>query len=145
VACAVRVFSTETGNDVLVLPEHVETVHKLLDRMYTTKSMGYGEFSKAQKTESSLRNPTEVTQALETFGKDFVEFLLSRPYIRMADIEDALNLDKKDVKPLVAKLVQNRAFRHASSSYVKTPAFIEFLRKLQYELPAAQLVAQGEF
>lgn len=145
VACAVRVFSTETGTDVQVLPEHVDTVHKLLDRMYTLPSMGYGEFSKAQKSEASLRNLAEVKEVLTPYGKDFVEFLLSKSYVRQNDIEDALNLDKKDVKPLVSKLVQNRALRHTNNAYVKTPAFIEFLRKLQNELPVAQSVAQGEF
>ena len=145
VACAVRVFSTETGTDVQVLPEHVDAVHKLLDRMYNLKSMGYGEYSRAQKNEASLRNDKDVTDILTPHGKDFVEFLLSRSYIRMGDIEDALNLDKKDVKPIVAKLVQNRGFRHTSGAYVKTPAFIELLRKVQNELPAAQIAAQGEF
>ena len=128
-AAAARLFSTKNGEDLVVEAEHVEYAHQFLEKVFNSPSMNYGSFSKAQNADLKLRNEDAVYAVLQPYGKDLVEALLERQYLRMIDFEDVLNLSKGEVKPIIAKLVQNRALKHYHSSYVKTPAFIEFLRR----------------
>lgn len=130
VACAARMFSTDSGEEVIVKPEHVEFVMKFLRRVYNKPSMNYGAYSRAKMADLTLKNAEIVRAQLQRGGLALVEALLERQYIRLVDLEDILDLGKTEVKPIVAKLVQNRALKHQSNAYVKTPAFIEYLKKV---------------
>lgn len=145
VAAACRVFSTEDGERVIVKSEHVAFVGKFMRRIFNSSSMNYGAFSKAQMADLHLKNEEEVKTLVSTYGKDFVEALLERQYIRMMDLEDVLNLSKADVKPIISKLVQNRALKHYHTAYVKSPAFIEFLRRLLAEGIGTPVIKKEEF
>lgn len=145
VAAAARVFSTTTGEDVIVRAEHVEFVCSFMRKIFNSSSMNYGAFSKAQMADLKLKNEEEVLVQLQPYGKDLVEALLERQYIRMVDLEDVLNLGKAEVKPIIARLVQNRALKHYHTSYVKSPAFIEFLRRLLAQGMGVPVVRKEEF
>lgn len=145
VAAACRLFSTETGQEVIVKAEHVEFVAMFLRRIFNSPSMNYGGYSKAQMADLFLRDPETVRAQIQPHGKNFVEALLERQYIRLVDFEDVLNLTKAEVKPIVAKLVQNRALKHYHTAYVKSPAFIELLRKLLANGVGAPVQIKEEF
>lgn len=145
VACAARLFSTDDGERVLVKAEHVAFVVAFMRKIFNTPSMNYGAFSKAQMADLKLRSEDDVRAQLQPYGKELVEALLERQYIRMIDFEDVLNLGKAEVKPIIAKLVQNKALKHYHTSYVKSPAFIEFLRKLLAEGMGEPVVRKEEF
>lgn len=130
VACAARLFSTETGEEVVVRKEHVQFVTKFLRKLFEKPSMNYGAYSKAQMADLTLKNEDIVRGALQPYGMPLVEGFLERQYIRQIDLEDLLNLEKAQVKPIISKLVQQRALKHMQNNYVKTPAFIEFLKKM---------------
>jgi 5S rRNA maturation endonuclease (ribonuclease M5) len=133
VSCAARLYSTMDGKQLLVLPSHVEYVHSLLEKMYNSSSMNYGAYSKAKLEDQYLKDPKLIEEMVRNNGVDFVEGMLRASYFRLSDLEDVLNMEKKEVKSIIAILVRNRALKHANTAYVKTPAFIQLLRKLQAE------------
>lgn len=133
VACAVRLFSTSDGEIVLVKPEHVEYVHSLLEEIYSGPALNYLAYSKVKISEQNLKSDEEVSGAIAVHGQSFIDGLLDHQYIRLTDLEDMLNLDKKEVKPIVHILLRQRALKHYGSFYVKTAAFITLLRKLQLQ------------
>lgn len=138
VATAGRLFSSsEDGETLIVTSEHVQAAHDLLEKLYQIPSMGYLGYSKLKMAEQTLKDPQKVLAALEPFGVILTEGLLERQYLRLNDLEDLLNLEKREVKPLVSTLVQQRALKHYGTMYVKSQAFIELLRKLQTAVPAA--------
>lgn len=143
VATAGRLFSSSPdGETLIVTSEHVQAAHDLLEKLYQMPSMGYLGYSKLKLAEQTLKDPQKVLDALNPFGMILIEGFLERQYLRLNDLEDLLNLEKKDVKPLVATLVQQRALKHYGTMYVKSQAFIELLRKLQAEV---QIPVKEEF
>lgn len=139
VSCAARLYSTTDGKQLVVMPSHVEYVHSLLEKMYNSSSMNYGAYSKSKLEDQYLKDPKIVEEIVRNHGLDFVEGMLRSSYFRLSDLEDVLNMEKKEVKSIIAILVRNRALKHANTAYVKSPAFIQLLRKLQVEgLPQKQ-------
>lgn len=133
VACAVRLFSTVDGETVIVTEEHVQYVHDYLEENYAGPGLNYLAYSKVRIAEQNLKEEKEVRDVVILHGVTFIDGLLDHPYIRLTDLEDLLNLDKKEVKPIVHILLRQRALKHYGSFYVKTAAFITLLRKLQLE------------
>lgn len=132
-SCAARLYSTLDGEIVLVRPEHVRFVHSFLEDLYSGPGLNYLAFSKIKIEEQNLKDENDVRGLLTTFGPTFIDGLLDHQYIRMNDLEDILNLEKKEVKPIVSQLLKQKALKHYGNLYVKTPAFILLLRKMQVE------------
>lgn len=133
VACAARVFSTTDGENLVVRAEHTKFVYDFLNTIYEAHSLNYAAYSKARILEQQLKHEDEVAIIVKTKGPTLVEGLLSNQYFRLQDFEDLFDLDKKELKGIVSQLVRNRAIKHIGTAYVKTPAFINLLRKLQVE------------
>jgi hypothetical protein len=101
--------------------------------MYNSSSMNYGAYSKAKLEDQYLKDEKIVGEIVKNNGMDFIEGMLRASYFRLSDLEDVLNMEKKEVKSIIAILVRNRALKHVNTCYVKTPAFIQLLRKFQVE------------
>jgi len=132
-ACAISLFSTEDGETVVVEPEHVQFVHDFLEEQYSGQALNYLAYSKIKIAEQQLGDESEV-KGLVLAHRSLIDGLLDHQYIRLTDLEDILNMDKKEVKPIISQLLKNKAIKHYGSLYTKTPAFITLLRKLQVEL-----------
>jgi hypothetical protein len=133
VACAMRVFSTEDGETVIVKPEHVQFVHDFLEESYSGQGLNYLSYSKVKLAEQQLKNEGDVRGLLLTFGNTLIDSLLEHQYFRMTDLEDVLNMDKKEIRPVVTQLLKQRAIKHHGTALIKTPAFISLLRTMQNE------------
>ena len=133
VACAARLFSTKDGTNLLVNAEHVSAVYDFLNSIYSRLSMNYLAFSKARLQEQQLKDQSIVEIIVKSYGPALVEGLLSQQYFRLQDFEDLFDIEKKELKGIISQLVRNRAIKHYNTSYVKTPAFIQLLRKVQAE------------
>ena len=144
VSCAARLYSTTDGKSLEVLPCHVEYVYQLLETVYNSSSMNYGAYSKAKLEDQYLKDEKIVTEIVMNGGSDFVDGMLRAGYFRLSDLEDILNMEKKEVKSLIAILVRNRALKHVNTAYVKTPAFIQLLRKLQNVGIPAKVERKGD-
>lgn len=131
VACAIRLFSTSDGETVLVEENHVKFVHDLLEESYSGQGLNYLAFSTIKIAEQNLKDASVVEALVANYGSSLIEGLLDHQWLRLTDLEDILNMDKKEVKPIVSQLLKQKAIKHAGAYYVKTPAFITLLRKMQ--------------
>lgn len=131
VACAARVFSTKTGEDLIVDVEHIQFVYNFLNKIYSQPSMNYLAFSKARIQEQQLKDSSVVETIVKSHGPSLIEGLLSQQYFRLQDFEDLFDMEKKELKGIISQLVRNRAIKHYNTVYVKTPALITMLRKIQ--------------
>ena len=95
----------------MVKKEHVEYACKFIDKIYSKEACGYDLYAKRRAKEISLRNENEIIQHIVTQGRDFTECL-------------------SDAKQLVSFLVKNRAIKRKHQFYLKTPAFIQLLKKI---------------
>lgn len=131
VACAARLFSTTDGENLVVDVEHIRFVFNYLNKIYKAPSMNYAAFSQARLMEQKLKDEEVVRIIISSHGPSLVEGLLSQQYFRLQDFEDLFDMEKKELKGVISQLVRNRAIKHYNTVYVKTPAFIQMLRKVQ--------------
>lgn len=132
-ALAARTFSASEDRRSLVVREaHVRWVVRFLDQIYSNRFMGYDTFSQVQTLDSTLVDPEGLRSALVEveFPEATVRGLLRSNEIRMSDLVDWSDLDKERAKTLLSVMVRSNALQRRGSGYVKTGAFIEFLKRL---------------
>ena len=134
-AAAARVFSTdETGEKVIVRKEHVAFVAQYLDRIYSSPSMAYAEYSEAMRRGEVLEPGEEVGIRRDianwTDTDDAVTFLRNASKFRKSDLVDVVGWDDGYAKLQLKLLAANRLIRPVRDGYVKSPAFIALLRTL---------------
>jgi len=124
-AAAARFFSTEDGSTLVVCPEHVELAEWYLDYVYGKPSLKYNEYSIQKKAQETIKNPAQLITLIDD---DLAQFLLENERLLVGDFEAFLG-ERSKAKEIITALVRQRAIRRIGSSYyVKTPAFIEWLR-----------------
>lgn len=134
-AAAARVYSTdETGERLIVLPEHVAFVVDFLERIYTAPSMSYDEYSEAMRRGEQL-DPDEETDATTairswTNSDEAIEFFRPAQVFRKADLVDSVGWDETYAKEQIRWMQTSRLIRPTRTGYYKSPAFIALLRKL---------------
>jgi hypothetical protein len=137
-AAAARVFSTDaTGEKVIVGEEHVAFVAEYLDRIYSSPSMAYAEYSEAMRR-GELLEPSEeasVRRTIEgwTNRDEAVTFLRNASKFRKSDLVDVVGWDDAYAKLQLKLLAANRLIRPIRDGYVKSPAFIALLRTANAE------------
>jgi len=131
ISIAAITFSTdETFENIVVKKEHVEYACKFIDKIYSKEACGYDIYAKRRSKETTLRNVDEVKERIVSFGKDFTECLSDATFIRISDLEDFGDLERSEAQQLISFLVKNRAIKRKSQFYVKTPAFIQTLKRI---------------
>jgi len=133
IALASRLFSTDDGERIIVKPEHAEYAYAWLDSIYSKPCFSYNLWSKNRKQNMELVAKEDIERELGQYGDNFVNTLLEMKQIRVTDLEEALGIERSKAKMLLAMLLSNKALKKMYSFYVKTPAFIGMLRKLQAE------------
>lgn len=138
VAIAARVFSTdETYEKIIVLPKHVKFVWDFLMTIYNKPSMAYDIYSEAQKKELNL-SETEIEQVISGLQipiggasalKEVISYIADAQQLTISDLIDVTGLERPDIKKLISTLVRKRAIKKKYTFYVKTPAFIRWLRQ----------------
>jgi hypothetical protein len=131
VALAARLFSTRSGVDLLVYPEHVVYIADVLNNLYSAPGMGYDRYSKKLFQSETLPRPKEVKKKLEEFGKDLFEGLLDYDNIRQNIIEDLTGLERDSARALISFFVRNKCLRPEHAWYRKTTPFIRLLKRIE--------------
>jgi hypothetical protein len=126
-------FSTdEVGEKVIVREEHVAFVAEYLDRIYSSPSMAYGEYSEAMRRGESLEPSEEnaVRRMIDDWGQrdEAVTFLRNASKFRKSDLIDVVGWDDIYAKLQLKMLAAARLIRPVRDGYVKSPAFIALLR-----------------
>lgn len=139
-ALAARLFSVDDDPQTLVVREcHVLYVSQWLDRLYSDKTFGYADYSRAQEFAARVLDPNDVRRHIlaTKFPKDMVEHLMHRDEITLQDLQDWCGLDRDNAQQLLSFLVRKHALIRVKRWYVKTGEFIEMLKKMsQSNLPA---------
>lgn len=138
VAAAACVFSTDDGHIVKVEKEHVEFVVKFMDRIYSSKSLGYDKLSDIDRvqTDSSNGNMDALVRKFIMVPmadhNELVEILYGLPYFSRNTLEDYTGLQRDDLKMLLKFLTNNHLVEKVRADYRRYPLgtqFLEYLRE----------------
>lgn len=126
VSAACRFFSCDdSGEKVIVKPEHVEFVYDYLERIYASDSFHYDEYSERQLSLQKLRDQIPLDDIVEDI---YIIPFMQAELFNVTDFEDIIG-DRKIAKSLISNLIKESALiRVGASAYKKTPAFIQYLR-----------------
>jgi len=145
-ALAARTFSCE-DNNLIVRNCHVEFIHKLLRRVYSSDVFGYLDFSKAIKSSNELVDPDGIRQKIRQtpFPTDFIKQMVGTNDIIQQDLQDWCGWDRNESMQLLSYLVRKHALKRTSRLiYRKTPAFIELLKHLKTK-DRPEFIGESEF
>lgn len=146
-ALAARLFSTDkTGEKVVVLPEHVQYVHRFLNKIYAWP-LEYDLYSAKKKQNDELRNEAWLATVISV---DIKEALLSPENDKMSQQDMAYIFcdvrDREQVRAIVGGLIKCRALRRTGTSYyTKTRAFIDYLNKTKFAAKTVQFVKERKY
>ncbi len=134
-ALACLLYSTdESGEKVVIYKDHVEFVRLTLLRMYIKPGFDYYAYSQQREKEGKLGDEEYVREIINN-DIGLIELLLDNSRYTKTDFETFFDFDKAGIKEMVNRLFKMRALkRYGTSTYVKTRAFIEFLKRYKKEL-----------
>lgn len=137
VAAACCVFSSdETGQKVIVKPEHVDFVVDFMNELYCSKSFGYDKLSEQDSitSDTSATNIQKLRKAYLLLPimdfNDMSKILYQLPYFSRATLEDYTGLAKDDLKMLLKFLTNNYLVDKVRGDYRRLPLGTELLENL---------------
>lgn len=138
IACAACVFSTnETHEHVVVKEEHVDFVVKFMDRIYSTKSLGYDKMSEIELAQSDA-STNSISKIADKFmiiptqdHNELVDALYQLPYFNRNTLEDYTGMDRDDLRMLLKFLTSNHLVEKVRSDYRRMPLGTEFLEYMR--------------
>lgn len=134
IAVAGRMFSSdETGEKVVVRPEHVEFAHQFLEMLYKKPSLGYWEVSRQRKDQERLAAEAEgeVVEYLK-INRAIANLLLQYETFRNEDVEYMCDFDRPSVRAHLRFLVKNGMIQKRGNGYTKRPILIKILRERKW-------------
>lgn len=133
-AAAARCFSTDDGETLVITPEHVGFVVDFLDRVYSAKSLAYGEYSEQRQKGEVLDDDEgfEVRKAMLAWdsARVAVDFLRQATVFRKTELRDVVGWEDDYAKMQLKLLASHRLIRTTREGFVKNPAFIHLLRDM---------------
>jgi len=131
---ACRTYSSDSEGNVIVRRCHVEVIEEYLNRIYSSKALGYKDYSAAQKNELSLNEPEKVEAYLKELANcsNTVEGLIEADLIKTEDIINLTECTVETANNALGFLMRLGCIKRTKrGGYRKTPAFIELLKKMQ--------------
>jgi len=130
VSAACMFFSTdETGEQVVVKPEHVEFSYRFLEQLFSKPSLAFAEWADARHRENTLRNTSQVQGILGT-DRNVPLQLMQEEYLSQRSLKEILGVDDNDtMRSNVTALVTAGFLSRHGGRYRKTPAAIRWLRE----------------
>lgn len=137
VAAACCVFSTdESGEKVIVTPEHADFVVEFMKELYSAKSFGYDKLSQ-QDAATSDTSDDNIAKLRRSFLMlpimDFNEMaciIYQLPYFSRATLEDYTGLPKEDLRMLLKFLTTNVLVDKVRGDYRRLPLGTELFENL---------------
>jgi hypothetical protein len=132
VALAIRTFSTDNGQRVLVTKQHVDDAVLFMDQLYGMEGFGYLEHSKELILEAtqSVENRQSVVKYLRS-KPEIARFLRGMGEFRRSDMEDMMNYTKEEANAVVNRLWEWRMVTRAPGAMVLiNPELHDIIREL---------------
>lgn len=137
VATAACVFSSdETGEKVIVKPEHVDFVVDFMNELYCSKSFGYDKLSEQDRvtsdtSDSNISNLRSSYLLLPIMDfNEMSKILYQLPYFSRATLEDYTGLSKDDLKMLLKFMTNNHLVDKFRGDYRRLPLGTELFENL---------------
>ena len=137
VAAACCVFSSdETGQKVIVKPEHVDFVVDFMNELYCMKSFGYDRLSEQDMvtSDTSANNISKLRSLFLTLplvdANEMASILYQLPYFSRATLEDYTGLSKDDLKMLLKYMTNNHLVDKVKGDYRRLPLGTELFENL---------------
>lgn len=142
VAVAARVFSTDdTGEQIIVKPEHVKFSYDYLNQIYAKPSLNYKGFSTGEYLDAQAAKMNHNTViAFLASNPSLGELCARQDYIWSRTFEEQLNIDRQAANELISQLARWRMITDSGTrGYKKTSGFISILREWENRRTAAEL------
>jgi hypothetical protein len=130
---AARTYSCDDAGNLVIRDCHVQFIEQFLNRIYSSKALGYKDFSAKQLGELKLDNPAAVKAILkdQAHAQSLIEGLIEAEQIRAEDIINLTEHDMAGANGLISLLVRNGCInRNRRGGYKKTSAFIDLLKEM---------------
>lgn len=127
---AIRLYNVdETGKNVIVTKKIAQFIINFLRQEYARPCLDYQGFSEQKGSEKEIKNKKELSDMVE-WDMDKVVLFLNQNRLNIGDVQDILNCQTKaDAKHYVTYLIKQRALIKSNTQYLKTPAFIQWLKE----------------
>lgn len=134
IAVACRLFSTSNGQDVIVLPEHVEYVVNYLDSVYGKESFGYTQLSNNENIKrGNFDTIYKHISIMFRNRRNLCENISTLKSFNMNELEFVLNIEKEEAKKIVSYFIKNGLIVKDGNSYRKTEMLNNMLRRWKNE------------
>ncbi len=130
---AVRTFSHENEDTVLIRECHIEFIFNMLMKFYSETKIGYLRYSESIKYTNELRDVDIIRIQIDKIvhAKDFVSKMLYCIDFDMDDLADWTGYPRDFARPVLSLLVRkNAVVRMGKFRYKKTDAFNSYLHDL---------------
>lgn len=135
-ALAARTFSTDEQHEVVIVrPCHVQYVVRYIESVYDAPAFGFDEYSRSKQVGRVLRNPEKLEAAIlaAPCSAQLIECLLNADAgFSRDDLSDWGMMDDGATRLLSSLMASSGAVErnHKTRLYVKTGAFVRFLKQL---------------
>jgi len=129
VSLAARLYNTDDSGEIIIVTKSIVSyVVSFLKGEYRRPSLDYEGYSEQKNKEVNLKSVKELEE-LNEWNIDHVTLFLNQNRLNIGDVQDILGLNSKnDAKAIIGKMVKLRALVKSYTFYLKTPAFIEWLK-----------------
>lgn len=132
-ALAARLFSCdESFENLIIYPCHVEYIAKTLDRLYSSPTFGYLDYTKAIQLTQQLQDEDKVVDAISTtpYPSDLIKSLLATNKVDVQDFQDWCAYDRESSLQLLSIFVRKHCLIRDGRQYRKTAPFIFLLKDM---------------
>lgn len=147
--CAACMFSTTDGEDLVVKKEHVDFVVNFMNKLYSSKALGYDKLSEIDKAQSDASKNT-IEALVKKFlvlplmdHNEIVDILYGLPYFSRSTLEDYTGLPKDELRVLLKFLTNNHLVEKVRGDYRRFPLGTEFLEYLRANRITRQQVEEA--
>jgi len=134
-ALAIRTFSSDDGDTVLVRRCHVEYVVAMMKRVYSSPGLGYHDYTQAVEITSSMTDVDAVKGSImaSPFPKDLTQQLLATLYIDLQAVMDFTGYERGGAQEFMSVLVRKHALVRHKRQYRKIGPFVKLLKEMLIE------------
>lgn len=136
-AVAARTFSTLKGKNIIVDMPHGEFAVEFITEIYAKRAMNYELYSTVQKQYDIIDRERILNRFIGFYAREdfefhrFVDKLLGSEYITIQDLENLTGVEFYEAKKFLSFLVNQNCLKKVYSSWIKTSAFISFLKDIR--------------
>lgn len=136
VALAMRLFSSDDGESVIVKKNHVNFIEYYLNQLYAKQSMAYDQYSKIAKetTELSDEGRTKILMEFNALPNsiELINVLMDNQSFKKEDIQTQMGYDKNEITDVIKFLSRNHLIKlFPRIGYVKTGKLITLLKEIK--------------